>query len=198
MLSPSGEEFSIEFTCNLARDQNQFHSMEDFSRELGQQHVSNLISQTANDKTKEVHQRSGSRGSECMKSRSCSPRITGASQPKVVLKVILISYITTVIRNICPFFYLFQPEAVYQSTKVVQHHSCTSVAPIWSYPLSLAHRLWANCLSKSEDGSADTDKETSQPHRRTDMSHMSAVERQSHLPQTLPLTCQSPHWHRLV
>lgn len=115
-------------------------------------------------------------------------------------KVILIykAYITTVIRNVCLFFYLFQPEAVYQSTKVVQHHSCTTVAPIWSYPLSLAHRLWTNCLSKSEDGSADTDKETSQPHRRTDMSHMSVVERRSHLPQALPLTCPSPHWHRLV
>lgn len=83
MLSPSGEEFSVEFTCNLGRDQNPFHSMEDFSRELGQQHVSNLISQTANDKTKEVHRRSGSRGSECMRSRSCSTRITGANEPKV-------------------------------------------------------------------------------------------------------------------
>lgn len=77
---------------------------------------------------------------------------------------------------------------MYQSTKVVQHHSCRSLNPLWSYPLSLACHIWSTCFSKAVDGIARTDRET--PQRKT--------ERQSRLPQALPLTCPSPHWHRLV
>lgn len=83
---------------------------------------------------------------------------------------------------------------MYQSTTVVQHHSCCAVAPIWCYPLSLARHLWTARLSKSEDvGTSDVP----QAHRRINMSDMSVEERRSHLPQALPLTCPSPHWHRL-
>lgn len=89
-LSPSGEEFSVEFTCSLSRTQNQHHSVEGLSRgseggPSGQQQVSNLTCQTTDDETKEVHQGSGSRRNESMRSRSCSLRIASAAQPKVGL-----------------------------------------------------------------------------------------------------------------
>lgn len=89
-LSPSGEEFSVEFTCSLSHYQTQHHSMEAFSRDSeggpgGQQQVSNLICQTAGDKTEEVHQGSGSRRSKSMRSWSCSTRITSTAQSKVGL-----------------------------------------------------------------------------------------------------------------
>ena len=59
-LSPSGEEFSVEFTCSLSNHQTQHHSMEAFNEDSvggpgGQQQVSNLVSQTEGDKTKEIH-----------------------------------------------------------------------------------------------------------------------------------------------
>lgn len=93
-------------------------------------------------------------------------------------------------------FCLFQPELVYQSTTVVQHHSCRTLNPLWSYPLSLARHIWSTCISKAVDGNAETDKET--PQRKTEMPQKTVAERQSCLPQALPLTCPSPHWHRLV
>uniref|UniRef100_A0A3Q3WY46 Uncharacterized protein n=1 Tax=Mola mola TaxID=94237 RepID=A0A3Q3WY46_MOLML len=137
-LSPSGEEFSVEFTCSLSHYQTQHHSMEAFSRDSeggpgGQQQVSNLICQTAGDKTKEVHQ------------------------------------------------------------GMVQHHSCRSVAPIWCYPLSLARHLQMAHFSKPEDVRGEGARDITPAHRETNVSD---VARHSHLPQALPLTCLSPHWHR--
>lgn len=194
MLSPSGEEFSVEFICNLSQCQNKLYSVEGFScmpqgSSGGQQHESKPISEAANDQTKEAHQGGGRRKSDCKRSRFCSPKITTASQPKVRMKVISFSYDSCyLIFSPC----LFQPELVYQSTTVVQQQSCRSLNPLWSYPLSLARHIWSTCLSKAAD--RGTDEET--PHRKTEMPLM--TERQSRLPQALPLTCPSPHWHRLV
>ncbi|XP_070689279.1 uncharacterized protein C5orf34 homolog [Pempheris klunzingeri] len=177
ILSPSGEELYVEFTCSLSRIQNQPHDTQGFIRDSDsipgtqqqqqQQNVSNLICQTIDYDTKGVHQGRGSRRNESIRSRSCSPRITSTAQPK--------------------------PEEMYQSTTVVQHHSCCAVAPIWCYPLSLARHHWTARLSNPEDvGTSDLTQE----HRRIKMSDVSSVERRSHLPQALPLTCPSPHWHR--
>lgn len=87
MLSPSGEEFSVEFTCSLSNALNQLHSMEAFSKDPGgslggQQHAS---SQIADEETNEAHQGSRQRRNESRRSRSSSPQITCTSQPKVGL-----------------------------------------------------------------------------------------------------------------
>ncbi|TMS03705.1 Uncharacterized protein E3U43_000594 [Larimichthys crocea] len=58
----------------------------------------------------------------------------------------------------------------------------------WCYPLSLARHLWTARLCKPED--------VAQARSRTNTSDISDVERRSHLPRALPLTCASPHWHR--
>ncbi|XP_019119377.2 uncharacterized protein C5orf34 homolog [Larimichthys crocea] len=115
-LSPSGEEFSVEFTCGLSRSQTRHQSTQ------------------------------GSPGSQQ------------------------------------------QPEVVHQSNSVIQHHSGCAVAAAWCYPLSLARHLWTARLCKPED--------VAQARSRTNTSDISDVERRSHLPRALPLTCASPHWHR--
>ncbi|XP_049434847.1 uncharacterized protein C5orf34 homolog [Epinephelus fuscoguttatus] len=176
MLSPSGEEFSVEFTCSLSQTQNQRSSLQGLSRDADisprsqQQLVSDVTCQTTSDETKEVHQGRGSRRSESIRSRSCSPRIISTTQPK--------------------------PEESNQSTTVVQHHSCCAVDPIWSYPLSLARHLWTARLSKPKDVRPEGESDLTQEQGRTNMSDISTAERQSHLPRSLPLTCASPHWHR--
>ncbi|XP_031172848.1 uncharacterized protein C5orf34 homolog isoform X2 [Sander lucioperca] len=79
------------------------------------------------------------------------------------------------------------PETVYRSTSVVQHHSVCSVPSVWSYPLWLARQLHASRLSEPEDVPADGD---------VNPPDISTVERRTRLPEALPLTCSSPHWHR--
>ncbi|XP_028269643.1 uncharacterized protein C5orf34 homolog [Parambassis ranga] len=128
-LSPSGEEFSVEFTCSLSQMQHQHHSMQ-----------------------------SSSRGPEG------SPTVSLSSSPLQL-----------------------QPEQIYQSTTVVHHLSCCALAPMWSYPLSLARHYWMTHFSKDV-----RDGETS----KSSLSDSSIEDRRSQLPQALPLTCQLPHWHR--
>ncbi|XP_029295912.1 uncharacterized protein C5orf34 homolog [Cottoperca gobio] len=152
-LSPSGDEFSVEFTCSLSQTQSQRRSMQGFSRD----------SVCTDDENKEVHQGRGNGRKESIRSRSCPPRTISTAHPK--------------------------PEEMYQSTSVVQHHSCCAVAPIWCYPLSLARHLWTSRLSKTIEVRAEG---TSDLNTGDD----SIEERRSHLPQALPLTCPSPHWHR--
>uniref|UniRef100_UPI0037E921D4 uncharacterized protein C5orf34 homolog n=1 Tax=Semicossyphus pulcher TaxID=241346 RepID=UPI0037E921D4 len=165
MLAPSGEEFSVEFTCSLSQTQNQHKQGFRRDASFGSQQVSHLICQSSNAETKEVHQGRGSRRNDSVRSRSCSPRITSTAQPK--------------------------PEDMYQSTAVVQHHSCSALDPVWCYPLSLAHHLWTARLSRPEDVGAEG---ASEPRQMSDKSTVG--RRESQLPQALPLTCPSPHWHR--
>ncbi|XP_076010374.1 uncharacterized protein C5orf34 homolog isoform X2 [Genypterus blacodes] len=173
-LSPSGEDFSVTFTCSLSQGHSQQHRVQHLRGDLdgnpddqNQQPLSNQTCprgnagcvQTVNDKTKEEGRRSFP-----MRSRSCSP-------PK--------------------------PEQMYQSTTVVQHHSCAGVAPMWCYPLSLARQHWMTRFSKPP-GSAEMDITTDCPltDRGTNTMDNPSEGRMSDLPQVLPLTCLSPHWHR--
>ncbi|KAM8760243.1 uncharacterized protein C5orf34 homolog isoform 1-T2 [Acanthopagrus schlegelii] len=169
MLSPSGEEFSVEFTCSLSRTQNRHDSTQGFRRDSDSS-PGNLICQTTNEETKEVHQGRRSRRNESVRSRSSSPRISSTAQPK--------------------------PEETFQSTAVVQHHSCCTVAPVWCYPLSLACQLWTARISKPEDVGAEGAGVLTQALSKMNMSDTSSGERKSCLPQALPLTCPSPHQHR--
>ncbi|XP_074526860.1 uncharacterized protein C5orf34 homolog isoform X2 [Halichoeres trimaculatus] len=121
MLSPSGDEFSVEFTCNLSQNKSEQCSSESSQGTPQQQH---------------------------------------------------------------------QPEEMFQSTTVVQHHSCAEVPAVWCYPLSLARHLATAHLSKPEDDRAEG--VINLPLK----SDASNVKRSSRLPQALPLTCASPHWHR--
>ncbi|XP_033947161.1 uncharacterized protein C5orf34 homolog isoform X1 [Pseudochaenichthys georgianus] len=176
MLSASGDTFSVEFTSSLS--QTQRRSMQGFSRDSDsspgnhpqQQQISNLICQTSNVENKRVHQGIGSRRNESIRSRSCSPWTLSTAQPT--------------------------PEEMYQSTTVVQHHSCCAVAPPWCYPLSLARHLWTTRLSKAKEIRTKEISENTQGHESINKPEISITERQSHLPLALPLTCPSPHWHR--
>ncbi|KAM4615879.1 uncharacterized protein C5orf34 homolog [Polymixia lowei] len=186
MLSSSGEEFSVEFTCSLSQAENQHHKMYSLSREPDtrpvnqQQQPSNLSChrgkpgclQTTNDGTKHALVREMSKN-ELSKSRSCSPQNNthSTAQPK--------------------------PEQMYQSTTVVQHHSCSSVAPVWRYPLSLARDRWTIHHSKPPgDTGAEGDGDPNQAYRRINMTDVSGEERRSCLPEALALRCPSPHQHR--
>lgn len=88
VLSPSGEEFSVEFTCSLSQTPNQHRGMKCFSRdpaETGsQKEISNPIFQTASDETKETHQGRRNRRNETIRTRSSSPQINNAARSKVM------------------------------------------------------------------------------------------------------------------
>lgn len=89
VLSPSGEEFSIKFTCGLSQTQDQRHSVQCFSTdpvETGRrQKVSSPICQTTCDETKKAYEGRRSRKNETIiRSRSCSPQINNAAQSKVI------------------------------------------------------------------------------------------------------------------
>ncbi|KAM9810982.1 LOW QUALITY PROTEIN: uncharacterized protein C5orf34 homolog [Neosynchiropus ocellatus] len=126
-LSPSGEEFSVQFSCRLSL-----------------------------------------------------PHHKSSVEPKHVR---YLSMIPETVNKSSLFFP--QLEGSYQSTTVVQHHSCLSVPPAWHHPLSLAQ------THKSEPTGDDA-------LRTSDEIEASGptFERNSSLPLALPLTCPSPHRHR--
>ncbi|KAM9360632.1 uncharacterized protein C5orf34 homolog [Symphorus nematophorus] len=163
-LSPSGEEFSVEFTCSLSQTQSQYPSVQGVSRDSDSQ-----ICHSTNDESKELHQGRGGRRNEAVRSTSCSLRTSTAHT---------------------------KSEGLCKSTTVVQHHSCCSVAPVWSYPLSLARRLWTARLSEAEEVESERGSDLTRAHRSINTSDVSVFGRSSPLPQALPLTCPSPHWHR--
>ncbi|XP_047448103.1 uncharacterized protein C5orf34 homolog [Mugil cephalus] len=175
VLSPSGEEFTVEFTCALSHTHSQ-HRSEPLSRrdpggcQDGQQQGNDPICGSTGDLTRDCHQGRGSRKKETTRSRSCSPGIISAAELK--------------------------PEQMYQSTTVIQHHSCCAVAPMWAYPLSLAWHHWTARFSKPTDVEGEETSNSNRADIRKNMLDVSSEERRSCLPQALPLTCPSPHWHR--
>ncbi|KAF7668317.1 hypothetical protein LDENG_00018390, partial [Lucifuga dentata] len=184
-LSPSGEEFSVKFTCSLSQAHSQHHEGHHHSKvpngnleSQNQQPLSKLTSQRGNVSCmqtidEEAKERRGNRRNLPLRSRSLSPQITThcADQTK--------------------------PEEMYQSTTVVQHQSCYGVSPMWCYPLSLAHQHQMTRISKPP-GNVGTEATTDCPHTdgRTNKLEEPSKDRRSRLPQALPLTCPSPHWHR--
>ncbi|KAM3868332.1 uncharacterized protein C5orf34 homolog [Diretmus argenteus] len=199
-LSSSGEEFSVEFSCRLSqahdqhRDQHhdqhhdqhrdQHHDQHHRSPGLSNQNSDAGCLPLARDGTKEV---GGSRKNESTRSRSYSPQNYphGAARP--------------------------EPEEMFQSTTVVQHHSCSCVAPMWRYPLSLARRRRTGpCSEPPGDAGTEGTGDSSSAYRgRTEgtgdsspaygwsnVTDISREERRSRLPEALALTCPSPHQHR--
>lgn len=120
--------------------------------------------------TSSNHQGPGSKKKDSARSISCSPQMIGTGHLK--------------------------PEQMYQSVTVIQHHTCSDVPPMWVYPLSLARRHWNTCFSKFNDAKTEKTSSSSQVDSDENMSNASNEERRSQLPQALPLTCPSPHWHR--
>ncbi|KAM6931411.1 uncharacterized protein C5orf34 homolog [Xenentodon cancila] len=147
VLSPSGEEFSVEFMCSLSQPQNH--------------HLRTQCLSNDPDGSPENQQR--------VSTRTCGSR----------RKELLLSS---------------QPEQMYQSTTVIQLHSCCAVAPTWVYPLSLARNRWTSHLS--ENVSAGKTSNSCPADERIDISDIACEEHRSQLPHALPLTCPSPHRHR--
>lgn len=204
MLSPSAEEFSIRYPCRLSQPHHQNPSMQYLSRDSSpdsQQQQGSIGTrqslQSSNNNTN-VYQGRGQRRNEPIRSRSCSPPITShiSGHPKVMR---LHNISVQLWRCISLFIFSFQPEEMYQSTTVVQHHSCLAIPPTWCYPLSLARHHWTARLSKPiKDIGAEGTKHSSQADRTINTSDITIEDRRSLLSQALPLTCPSPHWHRFV
>ncbi|XP_047237542.1 uncharacterized protein C5orf34 homolog [Girardinichthys multiradiatus] len=89
-----------------------------------------------------------------------------------------------------------QPEEMYQSTTVIQHHSCFAVKPTWAYALSLARHHWTSCLSNSKDTKVEETSNSRQDDEGMEITDKNHKDRESQLPQALSLTCPSPHRHR--
>ncbi|XP_027888543.1 uncharacterized protein C5orf34 homolog isoform X2 [Xiphophorus couchianus] len=158
-LSPSGEEFSVEFACNLSHPQHQIVCS------LNKTDGSLKSQQQANSQNDQRHL-----GKESTKTNSFSSHLTSTTQQ--------------------------QPEQMYQTTTVVQHHSCFAVDPTWAYPLSLARHHWTSRLSNSKDTKSEEPSKSRQADDEINISDKNDKDRDSQLPQALPLTCPSPHWHR--
>ncbi|CAI5650889.1 unnamed protein product [Oreochromis niloticus] len=173
VLSPSGEEFTVEFMCSLSSARNQHRSMQQMSKDDSydrQEQASSPVPDNTSDHTEVV--RHGRRNMRTMltRPRSCSPQMISDGHQK--------------------------PEQVYQSTTVVQHHSCCAVAPIWAYPLSLARHHLAARFSKTKDVVDRGARSSNQSDKTINKLDISCEDRRSRVPQALPLTCPTPHRHR--
>ncbi|XP_015242868.1 PREDICTED: uncharacterized protein C5orf34 homolog [Cyprinodon variegatus] len=160
VLSPSGEEFSVEFTCNLSRplQQTGWGLNKDADGGLkGLQQENNLICRNTDDQEEQMHPGK----------QSVSANLKITNQPK--------------------------PEQMYQTTTVIKHHSCIAVDPAWTYALSLARHHWTSCFSNS---TVTTAEEARQAGEGREISDKNPNNRVCQLPQALPLSCPSPHWHR--
>ncbi|XP_039874922.1 uncharacterized protein C5orf34 homolog isoform X1 [Simochromis diagramma] len=173
VLSSSGEEFTVEFMCSLSSARNQHRSVQQVSRDDSygrQEQASSPIPDNTSDHTEVV--RHGRRNMRTMltRPRSCSPQMISDGHQK--------------------------PEQVYQSTTVVQHHSCCAVAPKWAYPLSVARHHWAARFSKAKDVADRGASSSNQSDKTINKLDISCEDRRSRVPQALPLTCPTPHRHR--
>ncbi|XP_077377153.1 uncharacterized protein C5orf34 homolog isoform X2 [Festucalex cinctus] len=168
-LSPSGEEFFVEYACRFSQPvfQHPQHLNKDpecipdnqqkYAKSLT--HLAAECPQSSSDDIQEVHQEGGK----------------GSSSPRMNIDEA-------------------KPEEKYQSITLVQHHSCHSVAPHWCYPLSLALRHWTARFSKPGED-AEEQIRHSEAYQILNTSDLGVEERQLLLPQALPLICPSPHIH---
>ncbi|XP_051924077.1 uncharacterized protein C5orf34 homolog [Hippocampus zosterae] len=169
-LSPSGEEFFVEYASMLSQPLHQ--QAQNLNRDperipvSQQQHGSSLTHlkvkclQTSSDDVQEFHQKEG-------KTSCCPQMVTHEAKP----------------------------EEKYQSVALVQHHSCLAVPPQWCYPLSLALRHWRARVS-NPGGDGEERTRHSKADQTLNTSDLSNEERAFLLPQALPLNCSSPHFHR--
>lgn len=169
MLSPSGEDFSVEFTCTVSQHspQRRTQSICDENPPLWQNSLSSP-----------TYQRMPVTTYELMKQES---KAEGRTKP------VLSMYSSLPISSDNP-----TPEKMFQSTTVKQHHSCCAVSPIWSYPLSLANQHW----KAGNDKAPEVVQVKATPSHAGGMTLVPEEGVKCHLPQALPLTCPMPHWHR--
>lgn len=89
VLSPSGEDFTVEFTCSLSSAQNKHGSEQRLSKELDDCQIrQSPIRDHTSDHAEEVRQGRGSTRKELTRPRSCSPRIISAAHQKVILRIL--------------------------------------------------------------------------------------------------------------
>ncbi|XP_061674081.1 uncharacterized protein C5orf34 homolog [Syngnathoides biaculeatus] len=166
-LSPSGQDFFVEYACRFSqplRQQPPGWSRDPESIADGQElHASAWNRKTAEGpqipsvEMGDVHQAG--------RNKSCSARV-----------------VTDEVK----------PEDKYQSVPLVQHHSCLAVAPPWCYPVSLARRYRASRLCGPPCGEERTGPKAEQILNASDLN---IEERKFVLPEALPLVCPSPHFH---
>ncbi|XP_063345732.1 uncharacterized protein C5orf34 homolog isoform X2 [Pelmatolapia mariae] len=173
VLSPSGEEFTVELMCSLSSARNQHRSVQQVSKDDSygrQEQASSPVPDNTSDHTEVVRHGRRSMRTMLTRPRSCSPQMISDGHQK--------------------------PEQVYQSTTVVQHHSCCAVAPKWTYPLSVARHHWAARFSKAKDVVDRGASSSNQSDKTINKLDISCEDRRSRVPQALPLTCPTPHRHR--
>lgn len=199
LLSSSGEEFSVNFTCRLSHNQHHRPRSRDPNRSVTE-HIQQ-DNQTCRPKT------------PSQQSDACAEQQVRLAMLKVLRILECCLFLITMSMWLCEangtflyysdkLVYSKQGE-VYLSTRVVQHHSVSCVPLVWRYPLSLALHLWrAQSQPSGERNRGETEEETArgrdQTERAVTMTNTSRGERRSHLPQALPLRCPSPHQHRLI